>query len=253
MIIKDDFLIKENEIKYIPDEYYAPINIYVQFLDAFAHSTGQSIYVIDHYKKNFIYISVDPLFLCGKSAKEVLNMGFEFYLNYVPESSFRLLQKINRAKFVFAKDIPPEKILEYNLNFDFHIKQTKYRNLLINHKIMPLCLANDGKIWLELCVVSLSSHLNIGNIKIIQQGCYNMIWKYNLEKHYWIKSDGVALKDYEKKVLFLSGQGYTIKEISERMLKSIDTIKGYRRQIFKKLNVKNITEAVKKAIDDKII
>jgi hypothetical protein len=56
MIIKDDFLIKENEIKYIPDEYYAPINIYVQFLDAFAHSTGQSIYVIDHYKKNFIYI-----------------------------------------------------------------------------------------------------------------------------------------------------------------------------------------------------
>jgi DNA-binding CsgD family transcriptional regulator len=35
-----------------------------------------------------------------------------------------------------------------------------------------------------------------------------------------------------------------MKEIAEKMFHSVDTVKFYRRQIFEKLNVKNITEAL---------
>lgn len=252
MTVKDDFFIKENEINYIPDEYYAPMNMYVQFLEAFARSTYQSIYVIDYYKKNFLYVSDNPLFLCGKSAKEVLDMGYEFYLNHVPENNLPLLLEINRAGFSFAKDIPPENRLEYTLSYDFQIKQPEGRNLLINHKITPLYLTDDGKIWLTLCTASLSSRSSIGNIEAMRKG-YNMIWKYSLENHCWSESVGIDLKDHEKEVLFLSAQGYTMSEISERMFKSIDTIKGYKRQIFEKLDVDNITEAVKMAMNEKLI
>ena len=39
------------------------------------------------------------------------------------------------------------------------------------------------------------------------------------------------------------------KEIAEQMLRSFDTVKFYRRQIFKKFNVQSITEALTFAIN----
>lgn len=252
MISKESFFIKENEITHIPDEYYAPMKMYVQFLDAFARCTYQSIYVIDYYKKNFLYVSDNPLFLCGKPADEVQKMGYEFYLHQVPESDLPMLLEINRVGFTFAKEILPGNKLEYTLSYDFQIRQPEGRNVLINHKITPLFLTDDGKIWLALCTASLSSHSKSGNIEAIRKG-FNVRWKYSLEKHRWSESMGIELKDHEKEVLFLSAQGFTMSEISERMFKSLDTIKGYKRQIFEKLAVENITEAVKMALNEKMI
>ncbi len=252
MAKKDDFFIDENKIAFIPDEYYAPIKMYVQFLDAFARCTYKSIYVIDYYKKNFLYVSDNPLFLCGKTAEEVWEMGYEFYLNQVPESNLPLLLEINRAGFTFAKDIPAENRLEYTLSYDFQIKQPKGQKLLINHKITPLYLTDNGEIWLALCTASLSSNTDIGNIEVTRTG-YNVCWQYCLETHSWTERMDVDLKEYEKEVLCLSAQGHTMNEISVQMCKSLDTVKGYKRQIFDKLEVGSITEAISVAVNKKLI
>lgn len=119
MAKKDEFFIRENEILFVPDEYYAPMQLYVQFLDAFSRTTYKSIYVIDYYKKNFLYVSDNPLFLCGMSANEVREMGYEFYIRQVPESDLPLLLEINRAGFLFAQNVPTENRLEYTLSYDF--------------------------------------------------------------------------------------------------------------------------------------
>lgn len=252
MVKKDDFFIRENEIPFVPDEYYVPMKLYVQFLDAFARSTYESIYVIDYYKKNFLYVSDNPLFLCGIEANKVQEMGYEFYINQVSESNLLLLLEINRAGFIFSKSVPAENRLEYTLSYDFQIKQPNGKDLLINHKITPLHLTDDGKVWLALCTASLSSHSGAGNIEITRKG-YNTRWKYNLETHRWKECEGVYLKEHEKEVLYLSAQGYTMSEIAERMFKSLDTIKGYKRQIFEKLDVGGITEAISMAINKKMI
>ena len=69
----------------------------------------------------------------------------------------------------------------------------------------------------------------------------------------WIQSTAIELNDYEKDVLRLSAQGYTMNEISEHIHKSIDTIKGYKRVLFEKLEVGNITEALGLATQNKLI
>jgi DNA-binding NarL/FixJ family response regulator len=70
-----------------------------------------------------------------------------------------------------------------------------------------------------------------------------------LETDTWTKGETIALRPEEKQVLTLSAQGYTMKEIAELMLRSFDTVKFYRRQIFKKFNVQSITEALTFAIN----
>ena len=61
------------------------------------------------------------------------------------------------------------------------------------------------------------------------------------------------LTDGEKEVITLSIQGYTMTEIGDRMCLSPETIKKYRKQIFEKLGVRNITEAIIAATNNKMI
>ena len=53
-----------------------------------------------------------------------------------------------------------------------------------------------------------------------------------------------SLTDREKDVLLLVTQGKSNKEIAQELVVSIVTVKGYMYNIFKKLNVKNRTQAV---------
>jgi len=54
-------------------------------------------------------------------------------------------------------------------------------------------------------------------------------------------------------VLHFSIRGYTIGEIAETIFVSPDTVKFHRRNLFRKLEVANISEAISFATNNKLI
>lgn len=66
------------------------------------------------------------------------------------------------------------------------------------------------------------------------------------------KTDSYAYR-WRKSVLTLSMQGYTMVEIADKLCLSPDTIKKYRQRIFEKLDVRNISEAIAAATNNKLI
>ncbi|MFV0344976.1 MAG: helix-turn-helix transcriptional regulator [Bacteroidales bacterium] len=113
-------------------------------------------------------------------------------------------------------------------------------------------LAEDGKIWMALCVVSVSSRKTSGNIEVTRSR-YNERFKYDISSERWIRHDSITLTKLEVEVLKLSMKGYTMKEIAERMCKSFDTVRAYRKSLFCKLEVEHITEAITCATNKKLI
>jgi DNA-binding NarL/FixJ family response regulator len=97
-----------------------------------------------------------------------------------------------------------------------------------------------------MCIVSLSSHKTIGHVEFHKKGLSNY-WKYSFEGHRWKECEGVSLKEDEIEVLRLSAAGLTMVEIAEKMCRSLDSIKFYKRNAFDKLGVANITEAISRA------
>ena len=77
-------------------------------------------------------------------------------------------------------------------------------------------------------------------------------WKYSFEGHWWKECDGVSLKEEELEVLRLSVAGLTMTEIADRMCRSLDSIKFYKRHAFEKLGVANISEAISRATLNKL-
>lgn len=238
----DDFFISSNSVCNISEEAYQNIDILISSFDAISRTTYQSLYIIDYYKKNFLYVSNNPLFLCGYTAEEVKEFGYMFYINQVPAEEQPMLAEINKAGFNFYNQLSICERIHYTISCDFHI-MCNDRLVLVNHKLTPILLADDGKVWLAACVVALSSHNIPGHIELRKTGQMNF-WEYSLDTHCWIKNEGIILSEKERNILSLSARGYTMNEISDKLFLAVDTIKFYKRRLFGKLEVRNITEAL---------
>ena len=67
------------------------------------------------------------------------------------------------------------------------------------------------------------------------------------------KVDAIWLTGREKEILGYISNGYTVKKIADTIHRKEDTVKSFKKILFKKFNVNNIAELVKKASDMKLI
>lgn len=94
-------------------------------------------------------------------------MGYGFYLSHVPENEVPMLTELNRSGFRAFYDELVENRRQCMMSYDFHITHGD-RLLLVNHKITPLAMTTEGRVWLALCTVSLSPHKEAGHIEFFQ-------------------------------------------------------------------------------------
>ena len=165
----------------IDDEQYTGLQPYIDSAKALARITYKSLYIIDYYRMNFLYVSDNPLFLCGESVETVQEEGYDFYYNHVPEDDLEFLTQVNRAGFEFFKGITVSERSYYTISFNFHLKkhETKER-VLINHQITPLKLDSMGNVWLAFCLVSLAPSQESG-VAYITAINSNTRWRFYLK------------------------------------------------------------------------
>jgi len=197
-------------VNFVQEGLYDKVKPLIHIVETFSLVSYQSVYLIDYYRQNFLYVSENPLFLCGRTAKEVKELGYAFYIKNAPEEEQKMLVEINRAGFQFFDSINTVERNKYSISYDFHLLNDG-KKILVNHKLIAFLLTDDGKIWIAMCVVSLSSHKFSGHVE------------------------------------------FHINEIAYRMCKSKDSIKFYRHNLFEKLNVANIKEALAHATVYKLI
>lgn len=245
------FFSSSNKPDGITSDDYIKARSYVDALKSIAQIAYESIYVIDYNAQNFLYVSPNPLFLCGMTPEEVKKLGCGFYMAHVPEDELQMLLKINTVGFQFFNRQPKEERHLYSISYDFHIINHG-ELVLINHKLTPLAMDMNGHMWLGVCYVSVSNNDRAGNIQIRKAG-QSRYWYYEPTLDRWIEKEGVKLTDREKEVLMLSARGLTVDEIANRVHRSKDSIKSRRRAIFDKLGVKCVSEAFAFAINHKLI
>jgi len=245
-------LLTKNHLGRIPEDERPQSHDYLETVKAFARLTYESVYVINYETMTFEYVSENPLFLCGYSSAEVMALGYELYFRNVPEDDLRLLHVINEAGFDFFENLPGDEKSQYSITYDFHLLNREGKKVLINHRLTPLLLTREKKMWKAMCIVSISHHKSPGNIYIYKQGS-DVLWELDVREKIWRKSEKPKLTKREIEVLHLYAQGLSIQEIAEKVSVTPDTVKYYRRQIFDRLNVSTIAKALSYAVSRKIV
>lgn len=237
----------------IGDEQYYGLQPYIDSAKAFARVSYKSLYIVDYNRMNFLYVSDNPLFLCGENVEAVQQEGYDFYYNHVPEEDLEFLTQVNRAGFEFFKGVAVSERSQYTISYNFRITQKESREkILINHQITPLKLDSMGNVWLALCLVSLAPTQEVG-IAYMTAVNSNSMWQFSLKSGRWKQIDSIVLNEYEKAVVRLANQGLSVGDIANEINRSEDSVKGYRKTLFQKLGVGNISEAIAVATHRRLI
>lgn len=224
----------------------------IQILQTFECTTCQSIYVLDFKEQNFFYVSEHPLFLCGHTVKEVKETGFAFYSQHLSLKEQEKLKRMNGIGEKYYRQLSIEEKKECTMSYKFHLERKGHPVLFIHHQLTPLLLTPEGEIRLALCGASLTGHTSENEIEFHKKGEKKYI-TYSLSQEQWKEKEDCCLNEKEKDILWLSAQGCTMHEIANRVFLSENTIKFYKRRLFLRLGVKNVTEAFSLAMSHHLI
>lgn len=232
----------------ITEADYAKADACVAMAEAVARTTNNSVYIIDYNRKDFLYVSPNPLFLCGRSPEEVREKGYGFYFEVVPEDDLRRLVEINGAGFSFYYGRPVGERPDIIISYDFHVRSSDGHLQLVRHQLTPIMLSPTGDIWLALCVVSLSPNKQPGPVVITDRHNSDR-YTYSFAGRRWRRQPEITLSDRERDILTLSVKGLSNAEIGASIFISADTVKYHKKRIFSRLHAKSISEAIGTAAD----
>ena len=102
----EKFFLHSNKVEYISKEDYDKIELLVNAAKAFARSTYQCVYIIDYFHQDFIYASDNLAYLCGLEPEQLMEAGYQMYIDHVPDADWR------------KRSIPTHSEWLYPLTFD---------------------------------------------------------------------------------------------------------------------------------------
>jgi len=216
----------------------------IDMVDTFSRFLNQSIYWADFSRSKFLYISSHPLFLCGHTPEEIQKMGFSYYEKIIEPNDMRTIMVSNEIGFrFFNTQLPLDWRRNCYLAVDFRILQDDGSYIMVTQTMVPFQLSNENKLISTLCFVSPSLSPTAGNA-VIQNLSEPMQYRFNPETRRFYLRYQDELTPREKEVLLRSGQGEPNSTIGEELNISVSTVKQHKRNIFRKLDVTNISEAI---------
>lgn len=247
MVEKADNLFSMPSPRDVTEAEYRLAEAKMDVVDVFARISGRGVFVADLFHNRFMYVSNSPLVLFGSPADEVKERGFQFLIERtVPEDQPLIRELVeavgNTSRWPWGDD---RSAVAISCNFHFLLEG---QPVLVNHRVTPLARTEGGEVWLVLCLVSPSVHSDMGHIEATV-GRQEGFAVYEFDEGCWVEKNRLELTEWERTMLYLSAHGYTMSQIGEKMYRSVDTVKMYRKSVFKKLGVSNISEAIAYALN----
>ena len=218
-------------------------DFYSEIAEAFERVCYGHAYVLNHFDDTFLYTSLHAPIWCRNSMDECRRAICKEENKLVEEASLNL-------SHVFERLMREEKTHAV-IYSSFHID---YQNcpLMVNCRMTPLVVNGDGALVASLIVFSLP--VEQGDVSTqIYLPTHEKFLNYSFKEHKWLESLMPVLTFREREILHLSAQGCTSKEIGQKLCRSIDTIKRYKKNISRKLNASTISAAIVKAASYKLL
>ena len=244
---KSDFFPEEYCVSGITDDDYRKVKRKLSGeLDMLSRVTNCGYYVVDYFKNNFLYVSENIAYWCGQPSDKVREMGFELFNGFVPDGDLAKLIEIHNEWIRQLMTMPIDDWSDTSLIFDFRFQGEKsYR--MVNQKVTPYTIRN-GKIWLELCILSLSSEEQ-NQFVVMKKRKADWFYEYSLKKHTWCRRILKTLTASENEVFLLSVRGFACKQIADMLGRSEETIKIQRKAILKRLGVSSFASVAVHAVN----
>ena len=224
----------------------AEIDPYLVSLRAVSNFFDDSLYVVDFKRRIFHFVSENGIFLCDRSPKEVLNLGYAYYPKLIHQEDYQMAKRIHKE---IVRYFSHPASLNDLIFVKFSLRLHKDSGLMMQHKVTPVIVDNQAR--LAICTVNYTKD-KPGNLYAYHRNT-DVYYRYSLKSGRWKQEPVINLKLREKKILELSKAGITRKEIADLLGISLNTLRNNETVIYNKLNVRTREQAGRFASDNRLI
>lgn len=205
-------------------------------------------YILDVPRSNILYASRKMAHILGISGEGRTDIDYNSFISHFNVLGNSEVMRIVGEVLTGCQDFglaPHEN--EYAITFNCHImERTKVggeRRHLVTCKMILISSDADGKVKYVLCSMVLPAIRSAGEV-IMYKANSRTYFRYNSGVHKWEEYQRSRLGETERLILRLAAQGRTMSEIAADLCMSIASVKTHRKEIYKKMHVRNITSAL---------
>lgn len=238
-------------ITYPNNHSIAEIELVKAVLPLFFEISYMSAYLIDLNERKFVYAHADSDFLLGTTPSKMLEMSVdEYYQQYYSANTLSFLKKVYQSSKLLFSNLSNEYQSEFRVVTNLMIQKSNNTAQFVQHRIIPIQIEPFSKIprYLFIGVALSTNRIKQSAIAICGNMPSQSRYKFNKETSEWNSIIPFRLTESEKILLALLYEGHDYKTIANLMLKSQESIKTYKRNLFDKMGVNSTTEAISFAI-----
>lgn len=203
--------------------------------------TGSSCIIMSFPDGKILYKSEKLLFLDETTGKDKQRDCENPYWEYVQEKTLNKLLKLRTEFLHYSRKMDIRKDELYYSSTDYPII-LKGKEFYINQKFVPMVIDSERKIQIGMLVYSTSKREKMESCVVNESGNF---LKYDFEtEEYEDFNPKANLTKTEKVILGRMKKWLSNDAIANNLNISAYTVKAHKRNIFKKLNVRNTTEAL---------
>ena len=240
-----DFNIEQSFVK--EDLDYRIVENYIKTLDHLESLSRQCFWIFDYHLNNFHYISSNTHFFQKKEIESVKENGYDYFIKNTEPNDVLYLLNIHKSAWAFLQNLDKtQTITDFKVSYVIQLRNASGKYVAVNQQVKFVETDKEGNMWLSLGSFEEVSN-NLSYLPYIQNVVSGE--KTNLFKTSVSKKDFEAprLTERELKLLAYLSENFTQKEIAERLFISIDTLKGHRKSLYRKLHAADKKEALKNA------
>lgn len=215
---------------------------YIKMAQAISKGVDSLVYVFSLKYKMFLYFSKYQLLENVVDTAEVYRRGLDYLVTLVEDGERNALEDAFSRMREDYRHVPEKYRADYLIFLNQFLVKGKKKYMLFN-RLSVLSHSEDGLPDLLLGTAKVGKDSYTATIMAGVPGT-EYFKNYSSQVESFENWGFVELTDSERTMLGFAECGYSVSEIAAMMSRTEDTVKFYRRQIFKKLEVRTIAEAV---------
>jgi len=217
--------------------------------------TEQIFAVIDHATAGYHYISANFTSITGYPIETLYREGLSFIMPRLHPDDLEAFNTISSVLTKKAACLDPSELANCRLSFDVRMAfADKTWHRMLQHNI-PLTIDSSNRIVHALAIVTDITPYKTGN------HCGYQIAKYSGQERIVILEGTIGdsrqpipeITNRERQVIGLTAQGLKEAEVAARMSIGIQTVKTYKKNLFRKTGCKNAAELVRYGVANLLI
>jgi PAS domain S-box-containing protein len=213
-----------------------------------------AVYMLDYQTKQYIFVSKNCEKIIGYSANEIMQKGNAFYADKLhPEDLEIYSSKVFKEFIVYTSTLAQDEIKKARLSFNYRFKRKDgvYIHILQQFEVLEVNKQNNPVLVLGF-VTDITAHKKDDKV-VYAISTYDKKNGFSMVTTDSFPQTHLVVSAREKEIIKGLVEGLGSKQIAGKLHISLYTVNAHRRNILKKVQVKNTSELISYAIANAMV